>query len=38
LANALAENVKKFEQVNGHIKDVEPVQLPMNFNGHIGQA
>jgi Protein of unknown function (DUF3467) len=38
LANALAENVRKFEQANGHIKDIEPVQLPMNFNGQLGQA
>jgi Protein of unknown function (DUF3467) len=39
LSNALAENIRKFESVNGIIKDVEPpMQLPMNFNGQLGQA
>ena len=38
LSKALAENIRKFEQMNGLIKDIEPVQLPMNFNGQTGQA
>ncbi|MBL7765982.1 MAG: DUF3467 domain-containing protein [Chitinophagaceae bacterium] len=38
LMKALAENVKKFEQVNGVIKDVEPMSLPMTFGGPTAQA
>ena len=38
LLKALAENVKKFEQVNGPIKDIEPVSIPMNFGGPTAQA
>jgi hypothetical protein len=30
---ALAENVKKFEQANGNIQDVEFQGLPLNFGG-----
>lgn len=35
---ALAENVQKYEAVNGSIKDLEEMQLPMNFGGMTGQA
>jgi hypothetical protein len=35
---ALAENVQKYESVNGPIKDLEEIQLPMNFGGIAGQA
>mgnify|MGYP002684336080 CR=1 FL=1 len=35
---ALAENVQKYESVNGPIKDLEEMQLPMNFGGIAGQA
>ncbi|APG64956.1 MULTISPECIES: DUF3467 domain-containing protein [Tenacibaculum] len=37
LAKALAENVRKFEQQNGEIKDYEQPPIPMNF-GPTGQA
>lgn len=38
LMNALRENVEKFEQANGVIKDLEEVQLPMHFGGPTPQA
>jgi hypothetical protein len=38
LMKALIDNIKKFEQVNGTIKDTEPVSLPMNFGGPVAQA
>lgn len=38
LAKALAENVQKFEQANGEIKDYEQVPIPMNFGGTTGEA
>ena len=31
LMGALMENVRKFEQMHGEIKDFEQVALPMNF-------
>ena len=31
LAKALADNVRKFEQANGEIKDYERPPVPMNF-------
>ncbi|MBI9042115.1 DUF3467 domain-containing protein [Lutibacter sp.] len=37
LAKALAENVHKFEQSNGEIKDYEQYPIPMNF-GPTGEA
>lgn len=37
LAHALAENVSRFEQDNGEIKDYEQPAIPMNF-GPAGQA
>lgn len=38
LMKALAENIKKYEQVHGVIKDTEPVSLPMQFGGPTAQA
>jgi hypothetical protein len=38
LMKALAENIKKFEQVHGSIQDVEQNALPMQFGGPTGQA
>ncbi|MFM7024400.1 MAG: DUF3467 domain-containing protein [Flavobacteriales bacterium] len=38
LMKALADNVSKFEAVNGPIKDVEAVNLPLNFGGPTAQA
>lgn len=35
---ALIENVSRFESVNGIIKDLEAVELPMNFGGPTAQA
>ena len=37
LLKALAENIQKFEQINGKIKDLES-GLPMNFGGPTAQA
>ncbi|RNC85156.1 MAG: DUF3467 domain-containing protein [Winogradskyella sp.] len=37
LVKALNENVKRFEQANGTIKDYEQPQVPINF-GPTGQA
>jgi len=31
LMAALAENVKKFEQMHGEIRDTEQVAIPLNF-------
>lgn len=38
LMNALADNIEKFEQVNGAIKDIGEVQLPLHFGGPTAQA
>lgn len=38
LLKALADNVKKYEQMHGVIKDLEPVSIPMNFGGPTAQA
>jgi len=38
LMKALADNIQKFEQVNGPIKDTEPQGLPMQFGGPTAQA
>jgi Protein of unknown function (DUF3467) len=38
LMKALADNIKKFEQVHGVIKDTEPTGLPMQFGGPTAQA
>ena len=35
---ALTENIDKYEAVNGPIKDLEEIQLPMNFGGPTAQA
>jgi len=37
LVKALSENVKRFEQAHGAIKDYEQPQIPINF-GPTGQA
>ncbi|WP_196885172.1 MULTISPECIES: DUF3467 domain-containing protein [Aureivirga] len=37
LTKALAENVKKFEQAHGEIKDYDQPHIPMNF-GPTGEA
>jgi hypothetical protein len=38
LMKAITENIQKFEQVNGPIRDIEDFQFPMNFGGHTAQA
>src|SRR5204862_5761864 len=38
LMRALTENILKYESVNGPIKDLEEIQLPMNFGGPTAQA
>ncbi len=35
---AMTENIQKYEAVNGAIKDLEEIQLPMNFGGPTAQA
>lgn len=35
---ALADNVQKYESLNGAIKDLEEMQLPLNFGGPNAQA
>lgn len=36
--HALVENITRFEAINGTIKDLEAVDLPMNFGGPTAQA
>ncbi|MBK6937748.1 MAG: DUF3467 domain-containing protein [Chitinophagaceae bacterium] len=38
LMKAITENIQKYESVNGTIKDLEEIQLPMNFGGPTAQA
>lgn len=38
LMKALSENVQRFEQMNGKIKDSEMNALPLSFGGPAGQA
>ncbi|MBS9773681.1 MAG: DUF3467 domain-containing protein [Tenacibaculum sp.] len=38
LMNALAENVHRFEEAHGEIKDYEQPTIPMNFGGTTGEA
>ncbi len=35
---AMTENISKYEAMNGPIKDLEDIQLPMNFGGPTAQA
>ena len=35
---ALIENVQRYEAANGEIKDLEEVQIPLNFGGPVAQA
>ena len=38
LMKAMVENIGKYEASNGPIKDLEEVQLPLNFGGPTAQA
>lgn len=35
---ALVENIEKYEAINGTIKDLEEIQLPLSFGGPTAQA
>lgn len=35
---ALIENIERFEEANGDIKDLEEIQMPLNFGGPAAQA
>ncbi len=35
---AMIENISKYESMNGPIKDLEEIQLPLNFGGPTAQA
>ena len=35
---ALTENIQRFEAANGTIRDLEEVQIPLNFGGPTAQA
>jgi hypothetical protein len=35
---AINENISKYEAANGAIKDLEEIQLPLNFGGPTAQA
>lgn len=35
---AMADNIKKYESINGTIQDQEPINIPMNFGGPAAQA
>lgn len=38
LLGALADNVRRFENENGEIKDLDSIEIPMNFGGPAAQA
>ena len=38
LLTALTDNLEKFEQINGKIKDGGEIQMPFNFGGPVAQA
>ncbi|WP_431167865.1 DUF3467 domain-containing protein, partial [Tenacibaculum halocynthiae] len=38
LTKALGENIRKFEQAHGEIKDYGQPPIPMNFGGTTGEA
>ena len=38
LMKALAENIQRYEQANGQIRDIEEIQLPFHFGGPTAQA
>lgn len=38
LMRAITENIQKYEVANGVIKDLEEIQLPLNFGGPTAQA
>ena len=38
LMRALVDNIQKFEQVHGNIRETEMPEIPMNFGGPTAQA
>lgn len=38
LMKAMIDNIQKYEAVNGVVKDLDEIQLPMNFGGPTAQA
>lgn len=38
LMRAMTDNISKFEAINGPIKDIEEVQIPLSFGGPTAQA
>lgn len=36
--NALVDNVKRYEEANGTIKELGEIQIPVNFGGPTAQA
>lgn len=38
LMHALIDNIKKYEDANGHIKDLESIEVPLSFGGPTAQA
>jgi hypothetical protein len=38
LMKAITDNISKYEAANGTIKDLEEIQLPLNFGGPTAQA
>ena len=35
---ALVENIERFEETNGPIGDISPMEIPLNFGGPTAQA
>jgi hypothetical protein len=35
---ALTENIERYENANGTIKDLEEISIPLTFGGPAGQA
>ena len=38
IMRAIQENIERYEKANGQIKDLEQVEIPMNFGGPTAQA
>ena len=38
LLGALADNIRRFENENGEIKDLDAIEIPMNFGGPAAEA
>jgi len=38
LTKALVDNIRRFEEANGEIKDYEQPPIPINFGGTTGEA